>query len=170
MSAPPNALIGASELSQTSQGVPLSQSPQMQPSANMLIGAQRPQQAPQRANPMTAGIAQYLRSLPPDKLAQEADRADYMVHSYGALARKPNLTMKDVISQAGQAIADGKATPEEGAKEVAGLPQDPVALRAAIQRRFEGMILKAVMLSGVKGTPQSAPTAAAPPNFTQGVI
>jgi hypothetical protein len=170
MNGAPNALIGASELSQTSQGVPLSQSPRMQPPPNMLIGAQKPQQAPKRANPMTAAIAQHLKSLPPDKLAQEAARVDYMAHSYGTLARKPDLTFKDVISSAGQAVADGKATPEEATKQVTGLPQDPTALRSAIQQRFKGAIIAAVMLSGGKGAPQSAPPAAAPPNLTQGVI
>jgi hypothetical protein len=136
----PNALIAGSQLGQASQGAPM-----------------QPQQAPQQSNPMTAAIAQHLRSLPPDKLAREADRSDYMVHSYGTLARKPNLTMKDVISAAGQAIADGKATPEEATKEVTGLPQNPQALRAAIQQRFQGMIIAAAMLSGVKGaSPESA--------------
>jgi hypothetical protein len=117
-----------------------------------------PMQGAPSGNPMTAAIAQHLQSLPPDKLAREAQRVDYMVHSYGTLARKSDLTLKDVISQAGQAIADGKATPEEGAKEVAGLPQDPVALRAAIQRRFQGMIIAASMLSGQ----QNAPAASVP--------
>ena len=135
--------------------VPLGQVPLSQ---NLLIGGsqaapqgapQQPQQ-PQQANPMTAAIAQHLQSLPPGKLAREADRADYMVHAYGTLARKPNLTMKDVISQAGQAVADGKATPEEATQEVTSLPQDPTALRTALQQRFKTMIISAAMLSGVK--------------------
>jgi hypothetical protein len=130
----------------------------------------QPQQAPQNPNPMTAAIAQHLKSLPPAKLARESDRADYMVHSYGTLARKPDLTLKDVISAAGQAIADGKATPEEATKEVSGLPQNPQALRAAIQQRFQAMIISASMLSGVKGAPSEPTPAAAAPNLTQGII
>jgi hypothetical protein len=137
----PNALLTASQLGQASQGASM-----------------RPQQAPQQANPMTAAIAQHLQSLPPDKLAREADRVDYMVHSYGTLARKPDLTFKDVISSAGQAVADGKATAEEAAAQVSNLPQDPVALRAAIQQRFKGMIIAASMLSGQ----QNAPAASVP--------
>jgi hypothetical protein len=151
----PNALIAGSQLGQASQGAQM-QPQQVQPPSNMILGAAQPQQAPQQANPMTAAIAQHLQSLPPAKLAREAQRSDYMVHSYGTLARKPDLTLKDVISAAGQAIADGKATPEEATAEVSSLPQNPQALRAAIQKRFQAMIISASMLSGQRNAPAAS--------------
>ena len=145
----PNALIAGSQPGQSYPGAP------MQP------------QQPQQDNPLTAAIAQHLQSLAPAALAREAARSDYMVHSYGTLARKPDLTFKDVISQAGQAVADGKATPEEATQEVSGLPQNPVALKAALQQRFQAMIISAAMLSGVKGGPAGPATPpGAPPMGT----
>ena len=151
----------------------------------MLLGAggAPPQQAQPQANPLTAAVAQHLQTLSPDKLKQEAARANYLVHSFGVLARKPNLTFKDVISQAGQAVADGKATPEEAMQEVMHMPQNPAALQAAVQQRFKAAIISAALLSGDKGVagsgaagPQQgappAPLAApsAPPNLTQGIL
>jgi hypothetical protein len=120
---------------------------------------------------MTAAIAQHIASLPPEKLGQAQSRADYLVHAFGTLARKRNPTFKDVISMAGQSVADGQATPEEASAMMSGLPHNPAQLHAVIQQRFKAHIISASLLSGEQPPqPQGASSAqpiAAPPSGPQ---
>ncbi|WP_159013200.1 hypothetical protein [Acidisoma sp. S159] len=95
----------------------------------------------------------------PTNLAGQIQRSNYWVHAYGTLARKPELTMQDVVSTAAQGVKDGKTTVEEASQTLAGLPKDPAQLRSFIVQRFKGAILGSVHLQDMAKSVQSAPAA-----------
>ena len=142
--------------------VPLGQVPL---SPNALLGASQaaaqgaPQQ-PQQANPMTAALAQGHRNMTPQQRAKAEDRADWQVHAFGTLSRKPDLTYQDVISMAAQSVVDKKATPQEASAAIAHLPQNPTQLRQVIKQHFVAAIINASLLSGSRQ--QAAPQQGAP--------
>jgi hypothetical protein len=99
------------------------------------------------------------QSPDPTNLAAQIQRSNYWVHAYGTLARKPELTMQDVVSTAAQGVKDGKTTVEEASQTLAGLPKNPAQLRGFIVQRFKGAILGSVHLQDMARSVQSAPTA-----------
>ena len=135
------------------------------PLPNALIAGSQaaPQSAPAlKGNELTAALAQGHAGMSPQERAKEEARADWQVHAYGTLARKPDLTMQDVISMAAQSVVDGKATPQEASTSITGLPQNPTKLRQAMQQHFVAAILNASLLSG-SSQQATAPQQGVPP-------
>ena len=142
----PNALIAGSQ------------------TAPQSVPGQMPAASP--GNAMTMALAQGHAGMTPQQRAKAEDRADWQVHAYGTLARKPDLTMQDVISMAAQSVVDKKATPQEASAAIANLPQNPAQLRQAMQKHFVAAIINASLLSGSRqqagALQQAAPQMGAP--------
>ena len=125
-----------------------------QPGANPLA-MQGPQMAPQAAPqaPPDIGAQIGAMNLPPAAIAKHARVASYVANELGALAKNPDVTQKDVVSAAGQAIADGIVDVPTSIKFLSGMPADDKALRPwlanlSMQNLQAAVHLRAMMMQG----------------------
>lgn len=81
------------------------------------------------AAPQPLSAAALAASMTPQQLVKGADLATYSAQEFAALAKKPDLSSKDVVNSAGQAVADGKITASDAVEFLSGMPQDEQNLR-----------------------------------------
>lgn len=127
----------------------------------------------QRPQPPSAGAYIQSLGLSPADVAKHVSLADYAAKEFGALARNPDVTHKDVINSAGQAVADGQITPTQAVQMLSQVPQDPDKLKPWLDAQYAGHLtaavhLKAMMMGGqtpqVPTEPQVAGAPAMPAN------
>lgn len=132
--------------------------PSAAPAANAMLtkspaAAQRP--APPSAANYIGGLG-----LSQADVIKHVRLADYAAKEFGALARNPDVTHKDVINSAGQAVADGQITPTQAVGMLSQVPQDPDKLKGWLDAQYAGHLTAAVHLkAAIMGAPQ-APAAA----------
>src|SRR3954466_3385283 len=100
----------------------------------------------------------------PQELAKALTRTSYQAQALGALARKPGVTDKDVISSTGQAVADGHVTAAEAVTFLAGMPAD-AQLKPWLDQMYLRNLSAAVRLSAMQAgapVPQPQPQQAMP--------
>lgn len=120
--------------------------------------------------PRPAGKAQQPAAQPqeaphsPQELAKAVTRTSYQAQALGALARKPDVTDKDVINSTGQAVADGHLTAADAVKFLASMPPDD-QIKPWLDQMYLRNLSAAVRLSSMQAgapVPQAQPQQAAP--------
>jgi hypothetical protein len=142
---------------------PLAMSGPRRPNPLMAQAAPPQQQGPQVPQNM-AGAIQGM-NMDPAQMQKMAALATYTAQELGRLARNPNVTQKDVVNAAGQAVADGMVTAPDAVKWLSQAPQDPAQLKGWLDHLYMQNLSAAVhmkaMLAGGVQPQQQAPQAPA---------
>lgn len=99
---------------------------------------------------------QQKRQLEIDKntLDLNTSRLNTMNGALSTLLNKPDLSIKDVISKAGEMISQGVMTPQMAANYIAGLPDDPAQIKASLQQAMVQSLASQERLKALMPAPQ----------------
>jgi hypothetical protein len=136
----------------------------------------KPQAAQMSQAAMHAAAPGAIRglNLNPTQLAKEIATTSYGAKEFGALARNPDVTHKDVINTVAQAVADGISTPTQAVQVLSQVPQDPDQLKPWLDQKYAMALtlnvhLKAAAMGGAPAAPPQAPMAPQSPMAPQGM-
>lgn len=104
---------------------------------------QNPLMQPQAPQPDVA------QSVTPEALQQHLAFTQYTTAALGGLAKKPDLTPKDVVSATAGAVAAGHLTTDDAVKFLTSMPPNPRDLTTWIQQKYRQSLAVSVGLHAV---------------------
>lgn len=106
-----------------------------------------------------AKIWQHVQQMAPNDVAAKAQELTYVIPVMGALASNPNVTRKDVIKSASNAVADGKVQASMAVQLLSQMPDDPEKLQSWLKSLYQTNL---AALVHIKAAQMPAPQTAAP--------
>ena len=111
-----------------------------------------------------AKIWNHVNSMAPDDLKTTFDRVSHAVPILGALASNPNVTSKDVIKAAADAVANVKTSPSQAIAFISKIPDDPAKVQPWLKNLYAQNMAASVHMKAAQMAQQTAaPPPAAPP-------
>jgi hypothetical protein len=127
--------------------------------ANNPLASRKPVAPQQHPGMMHARIWQQVQQTPPDDLAQKTAQTGFVTPILGALAGDPNVTRKDVIKAAADAVGSGKVPATQAVAFISQMPTDPTKIQAWLKglygANFSALVhLKAAAMRQAPAQPQ----------------
>lgn len=135
--------------------------------SNPLASNPKPGPAEAKPDPLLkhAQMWQHVQNQTPDVLAAHVATMDHVLPVLGRLAGDPDVTAKDVIKAATNAVAAGAMTPSKAVANIADMPADPDKLRPWLKERYADALAATVHAKAAlmrQAMPQGQPAAPVP--------
>ncbi len=102
------------------------------------------------------------QNLPPEEIARTSQRADYLVHAFGTLLKKPKPTEGDVLELVTNVVKTGLVEPDQVMDFLKQVPKDADKLRAFLEHRRAAAMHVAITMKSIAAESNAAQGSAVP--------